>query len=115
VSKHVELHNVAQTLVPHGYGAADEGTRVRRLLAGIRTNTLDTSKGQILSNIELSMNFDKSVCLVKDFIAQSTAMSLTKSNSTANVAKVSGTKRRNEKRHHGKVSKRRDSKSLVYR
>jgi hypothetical protein len=29
---------------------------------------------------------------------------------SANVAKVSGTKRRNEKRHHGKASKRRDSK-----
>jgi hypothetical protein len=41
VSKHVDLHNVAQALVPHSYGAADEGTRVRRLLSGIRT-TLST-------------------------------------------------------------------------
>jgi biotin operon repressor len=110
VSKHVELHNVAQTLVPHGYGAVDEGTRVRRLLSGIRTNTLDTVKSQILSNIDLSRDFDKCVSLFKDFIAQSNSMSLTKNNPTANVAKMSGIKRRNDKRHHGKASKRRDSK-----
>jgi hypothetical protein len=110
VSKHVELHNVAQSLVPHGYGAADEGTRVRRLLSGIRTNTLDTVKSQILSNIDLSRDFDKCISLFKDFVAQSNSMSLTKNNPTANVAKMSGTKRRNDKRHHGKASKRRDSK-----
>jgi hypothetical protein len=50
VSKHVELHNVAQTLVAHGYGAADEGTGVRRLITGIKTTSLDTIRGQILSN-----------------------------------------------------------------
>jgi biotin operon repressor len=108
VSKHVELNNVAQTLVPHGYGAADEGTRVRRLIAGIRTNSLDTIKGQILSNQILAKDFDKSVSLFKDFIAQTKSMSLAKVNGTANVVAVgSGGKKRRAGKPSGKSNKRR--------
>jgi hypothetical protein len=92
VGKHEELNNVAQTLVPHGYGAADEGSRVRRLVAGIRTNSLDTTKGQILSDINLSKNFDRSESLFKDFIAQTKSMSMARGNHNANITKVSGAK-----------------------
>jgi hypothetical protein len=99
VSKHVELHNVAQSLVPHGYGAADEGTRVRRLISGIKTHALDTIKGQILGSPELSRDFGKSVCLFKDFIVQTKTLSIAKHHGPASIASApsSARKRKNDK------------------
>jgi hypothetical protein len=94
VNKHEELHNVAQTLVPHGYGAADEGSRVRRLLAGIKTTTLDTIKGQVLGSPTLSKNFALTVSLFKDFIHQTKISSLATNSGSANVAGVASRDRR---------------------
>jgi hypothetical protein len=73
-------------LVPHRYGAADEGPWVRRLLAGIKTMTLDTIKGQVLGSPKLSKNFALTVSLFKDFIHQTKISSLTSNNGSANVA-----------------------------
>jgi hypothetical protein len=113
VNKHVELHNIAQTLVPHGYGAADEGSRVRKLISGIKTSALDTIKGQILGSPRLSSSFDDSVCLFKDFIFQTKALSMGKHSGAANVAGVvsGGKKRKNgkgkgtgDKRQRGRIA-----------
>jgi hypothetical protein len=94
VNKHEDLHNVAKTLVPHGYGAADEGSRVRRLLAGIKTTTLDTIKGQVLGSPTLSKNFSLTVSLFKDFIHQTKISSLATNSGSANVAGVASRDRR---------------------
>ena len=65
-------HIILENLVQHGYKGIDERTKVRYLLDGIKTDSLDTVKTQILSNQEYRNSFDKCVTLFSDFIKQTT-------------------------------------------
>jgi len=70
VNKHVEIYNTAEDLKSHGYAGMDDASRVRRLVNGIKTDKLDSVKTRIMSDAAISKNFDRSVTLFKDFIAQ---------------------------------------------
>lgn len=106
VGKHVELYNIAQDLVPHGYSGIDNASRVRKLLTGIKTDTLDTVRTQILSDQKLSCDFDRCVNLFKDFIAQKKAMQ--KPNGSADIAAANASSQsdssRNGRRRRGNNS-----------
>jgi hypothetical protein len=45
VTKHVELYAHAQGLKCLGYAGIDDSSRVRRFMAGIKTNKLDHARG----------------------------------------------------------------------
>ena len=65
---HQDQHTILQSLVQHGYPGIDERSKVRHLLDGIKTNELDTAKGQIWASPALQNNFDDCVTLFQDFI-----------------------------------------------
>ena len=68
VCMHQDQHTILQSLVQHGYAGIDEGSKVRHLLDGIKTNELDTAKGQIWASPMLQTSFDDCVTLFQDFI-----------------------------------------------
>ena len=71
VSTHKEQHQILQQLEEdHNYKGLDEGTKVRFLLAGIKTDKLDTIKAQILGDPTLQTDFDRCVNLFKAFLEQ---------------------------------------------
>jgi len=88
VNLHKQQHSILDGLVLHGYAGIDERSDVRHLVEGIKTDKLDTIKGQILASAELRSSFDRSVTLFQDFIRQQTK---TKSYLTLTVAEVSQT------------------------
>jgi len=88
VNLHKQQHSILDGLVLHGYAGIDERSKVRHLVEGIKTDKLDTIKGQILASAELRSSFDKCVTLFQDFIRQQTK---TKSYSTLTIAEVSRT------------------------
>ena len=67
---HVEQHAILTNLKPYGYSGIDEGSKVRYLMKGIRTNELDPVSTQIMANANLREDFDACVNLYQDFIAQ---------------------------------------------
>jgi hypothetical protein len=86
VNLHKQQHSILDGLVMHGYASIDERSKVRHLVEGIKTNILDTIKGQILASAELRSSFNRSVTLFQDFICRQTK---TKSYSTLTIAEVS--------------------------
>ena len=68
VHMHQDQHTILPSLVQHGYVGIDECSKVRHLLDGIKTNKLDTAKGQIWAPPLLQNNFDDCVTLFQDFI-----------------------------------------------
>ena len=68
VQMHQDQHTILQSLVQHGYAGIDERSKVRHLLDGIKTNNLDTAKGQIWASPALQNNFNDCVTLFQDFI-----------------------------------------------
>ena len=65
---HKEQHTILEGLKEYGYAGMDEGSRMRHLLALIKTTALDSVKTQILCNAELRQDFAKCVVLFKDYI-----------------------------------------------
>jgi hypothetical protein len=58
VSIHKEQHQILEQLEEdHGYKGIDEGTKVRYLLSGIKTDKLNTFEGQILGDPSLQTDF----------------------------------------------------------
>ena len=55
VCMHQDQHTILQGLVEHGYAGIDEHSKVHHLLDGIKTNKLDTAKGQIWAYKTTSM------------------------------------------------------------
>ena len=51
----------------HGYAGIDNRSKVRHLVAGIKTTTLDSVKTRIMSDAVLRQDFDACVNLYKDF------------------------------------------------
>ena len=87
LTKHVEIYNRLQDLVAYGYAGIDDGSRVRRLLQGIKCNTLETCKTQILASPTLQTDFDACATLIKDYLAQ--AHLLDRNRAGANISDVS--------------------------
>jgi uncharacterized membrane protein YgcG len=74
-SLHVEQFNILDSLRKHGYSGIDPGTRVRYLLAGIKTTKLESVTATILASPAVyQVDFDKCVTLITDFIKQSPNM-----------------------------------------
>jgi hypothetical protein len=71
ISSLTEQFQVLNNLTRYGYAGIDEASKVRRLNAGIKTDKLNAPKAQIMSSRALQNNFDDSVGLYQDFIAQS--------------------------------------------
>jgi hypothetical protein len=86
VNLHKQQHSILDGLVMHGYAGIDQRSKVRHLVDGIKTNKLDTIKGQILASAKLSSSFNRSVTLLQDFICQ---QAKTKSYSTLTISEVS--------------------------
>lgn len=70
VKVHIDQHAILQGLVEHGYSGVDERSKVRHLLHGIKTTSLDVIKTRIMSDAVLRNDFDGCVNLFQDFIAQ---------------------------------------------
>ena len=47
ICMHQDQHTILQGLVEHGYAGIDKRSKVHHLLDGVKTNELDTAKGQI--------------------------------------------------------------------
>ena len=88
---HQDQHTILQSLVQHGYAGIDEWSKVRHLLDGIKTNELDTAKGQIWASPTLQNNFDNCVTLFQDFINNKR----TATTCTSTIALI-GTKRKRD-------------------
>ena len=71
VKVHIDQHSILEGLVQHGYSGIDSRSKVRHLVDGIKTTTLDPVKTRILSDATLRSDFDACVNLFQDFIKQS--------------------------------------------
>lgn len=67
---HIDQHSILESLREHGYAGLDERSKVRHLLAGIKTTMLDSVKTRIMSDATLRSDFDAYVNLCQDFIKQ---------------------------------------------
>jgi hypothetical protein len=70
VQIHAEQHAVLNGLTDYGYSTIDNGTKVRNLMVGIKTDTVDTLKAVVLVNPALHTNYPDGVTLYGDFIKQ---------------------------------------------
>jgi uncharacterized membrane protein YgcG len=76
-SLHVEQFNILDSLVKHGYSGIDPGTRVRYLMAGIKTSKVESVTTAILASPAVyQVNFDMCVTLYTDYIKQSPNMTI---------------------------------------
>jgi hypothetical protein len=66
--RHAEQHTVLNGLTDYGYSGIDNGTKVRKLMAGIKTDALDTVKAAVLASPALRTNYPDVVTLYGDFI-----------------------------------------------
>ena len=90
VKIHVDQHDILQGLTVHGYAGIDNRSKVRHLVAGIKTPTLDSVKTQIMSDVALRQDFDACVNLYKDFIKQKSASSTTQDSMIAGFKSSGG-------------------------
>ena len=70
VRVHIDQHAILEGPVQHGYSGIDARSKVRHLLAGIKTTSLDTVKTRIMSDAQLRSDFSACVNLFQDFIEQ---------------------------------------------
>jgi hypothetical protein len=85
VALHVDQHTVLNGLTQYGYSGIDPRSKVRYLMAGIKTTALDSVKANVMSNPDLRKDFDATTGLYKDYIEQMKASQPTKE---AHVAAV---------------------------
>ena len=64
----MEAHTILKSLEDHGYQGIDERSKVRHLMNGIKTKSLDAVKTRIMSDVSLKSDFDGCVTLFKEFI-----------------------------------------------
>ena len=67
---HKEQDTILEGLKEYGCAGMDEGSKIRHLLAGIKTIALESVKTEILCNAELRQGLAKCVILFKDYIKQ---------------------------------------------
>jgi hypothetical protein len=70
VHNHSEKHAVFNGLTNYGDSGIDNGTKVRDLMAGIKTDALDTVKAAGLASPALRTNYPDVATLYGDFIKQ---------------------------------------------
>ena len=63
----MDQHQILTDLKEHGYSGIDERSKVRHLMAGINTETLDAVKTQIIASKPLCSDFAACITLYKDF------------------------------------------------
>ena len=68
VQVHISQFTMLQSLEQYGYKGIDARTRVRFLMAGIKTKDLDPVTTRIMSSPELKLDFDSCVNLYRDYI-----------------------------------------------
>ena len=68
VQVHISQFTTLQSLEQYGYKGIDDQTRVRFLMAGIKTRELDPVTTRIMSSPELKIDFDGCVNLYRDYI-----------------------------------------------
>jgi hypothetical protein len=73
VRVHIDQHSILERLKEYGYSGIDERSKVRHLLHGIKTPSLETVKTRILSDATLRNSFDACVNLIQDCIHQTGA------------------------------------------
>ena len=88
VKTHVDQHAILTGLVEHRYSGIDDRSKVRHLMAGIKTKVLDPMKTQITESATLRNNFDACVNLYNDFIEQSDDLGVR----NANISSVQSNK-----------------------
>jgi hypothetical protein len=87
VQIHTEQHAVLNGLTNYGYSGIDNGTKVRKLMAGIKTDALDTVKSAVLENPALRTNYPDAVTLYGDFIKQQKIESASMNVSDAHITR----------------------------
>jgi hypothetical protein len=70
VQIHAEQHAALNGLTEYGYSGIDNGTKVRKLMAGIKNDALYTVKAAVLKSPALRTNYPDVVNLYGDFIKQ---------------------------------------------
>ena len=87
VQVHIAQYSILSSLEQHGYKGIDERSRVRILMAGIKTNALDPVTTRIMSPPELRQDFDGCVTLYRDFLQRQEGQR--GANASLNVARIS--------------------------
>jgi hypothetical protein len=67
---HADQHAVLNGLTEYRYSSIDNGTKVRKLMVGIKTEALDTVKAAVMASSALRTNYPDVVTLYGDFIKQ---------------------------------------------
>jgi hypothetical protein len=70
VQIYAEQHAVLNSLTDYGYSNIDNGTKVRKMMAGIKTDAMDTVKDAVLASPALCKNYPDVATLYGDFIKQ---------------------------------------------
>jgi hypothetical protein len=70
VQIHAEQHALLNGLADYGYSRIDNGTKVRKLMTGIKTDALDNMKAAVLASPALHTNYPDVVILYGNFIKQ---------------------------------------------
>jgi hypothetical protein len=68
VQIHAEQHAVLNGLTDYGYCGIANGTKARTLMAGIKTEALDTVKDAVMASPALRTNYPDVVTLYGEFI-----------------------------------------------
>lgn len=92
VRMHIDQHAILEGLTMHGYAGIDNRSKVRHLLKGITTTTLDTVKTRIMSDATLRSDFNACVNLFQDFIVQQQGQSGTTRDVTISALGTKGGK-----------------------
>ena len=87
VQVHIAQHSILSGLEQHGYKGIDDRSRVRLLMAGIKTSALDPVTTRIMSSPELRQDFDACVTLYRDFLQRQEGQR--GANASLNIARVS--------------------------
>jgi hypothetical protein len=87
VQIHAQQHAVLNGLTDYGYSGIDNGTKVRKLMVGIKTDTLDTVKAVVLASPALCTNYPNVVILHGDFIKQQKIESASMNVSDAHITR----------------------------
>jgi hypothetical protein len=78
---------VLNGLTDYGYTGIENGTKVRKLMAGIKTDALDTVKAAVLASSALRTNYPDVVTLYGDFIKQQKIESASMNVSDAHITR----------------------------
>jgi hypothetical protein len=87
VQIHAEQHAVLNGFTDYGYSGIDNGTKVRKLMAGIKTDDLDTMKATVLASPAFHTNYPDGVTLRGNFIKQQKIESASMNVSDAHITR----------------------------